>query len=138
MQNKRILIIDDEEDFLSALEKVLTENGYEVVKAADGENGLAMVKSEDPDLVICDVMMPKISGHDVLKLIRQEISGDVPVIMLTAVDDFKSVEKAYEREANFYICKPVDFDTLLKNVRILLSISGTRRGDADAREGADG
>jgi DNA-binding response OmpR family regulator len=124
---QKILIIDDEKDFISMLEEMLVKGGYEVITAFDGEEGLEKVKAQRPDLVICDIKMPKKDGYEVLKGIRQKVDKNLPVIILSAIEDFKNVQEAYSCEADFYISKPVEFVPLLKNVRALLSMRKNKK-----------
>ena len=100
----KILIVDDE----SALRLILTTRlslaGYEVVSAADGEEALAMFEREDPDLVVLDVMMPKIDGYGVCQALRLE--SDVPIIMLTALGDVGDRIRGLKMGADDYLSKP--------------------------------
>jgi len=118
-----ILVIDDEKDFVELLEVRLKFEGYDVISASDGEEGLEKAENFKPDLVICDVKMPKKDGFDVLKQLRCKISAKTPFIMLTASDDFDKVKKAYEDKADFFITKTVDFAKLLSAIKTLLNIS---------------
>ena len=126
----KILVIDDESKFRDLLKEGLQKEGYEVEMAIDGDEGLEKAKTINPDLIICDMKMPKMDGFEVLKGLRKEANLNTPFIMLTLMDDFKNIQSAYEHEANFYITKPVDhtkiFEStkLLDNIRILLSFPG--------------
>lgn len=126
MDKEKILVIDDEVGFLEVLSTALKTSGYEVVTAVDGEEGLSKAKSEKPNLVICDIKMPKRDGYGVLKAIREELDPNLPVIMITAVEDFKSVEAAYECNADFFLSKPVEIAMLKRNVRTLLNLRGNK------------
>ena len=127
MNGTKILVIDDETKFRDLIQERLKSEGYDIEVAVDGEEGLQKAKAIKPDLVICDMMMPKMDGFGVLKGMRQDANLHMPFIMLTAVDDFDKIRSAYEFDANFYITKPVDhtklFETtkLLDNIRVLLS-----------------
>ena len=129
MERHRILVIEDESRFRDIIKERLEKEGYEVSTASDGEEGIAMIKSAAPDLVICDMKMPKMDGFDVLKALRKDEKNPVPFIMLTAVDDFTNVQSAYEYEANLYVTKPVVYSKLfestklLDNIRLLLGVS---------------
>lgn len=127
MHNSKILVIDDEKDFLDLIYERLKLEGYHVITAFDGEDGLHKAKTWHPDLIICDVKMPRKDGFEVLKSLRQEPSFRVPFIMLTVVDDFDKIKKAYDEEADFYVTKPVELANLSKNIRILLNLSKTRK-----------
>jgi CheY-like chemotaxis protein len=127
MERSRILIIDDEKDFLDSLKLGFESEGYEIVTAQDGEEGLAKAKDIRPDLIICDIRMPKKDGFMVLKEIRQDvILRRIPFIMLTVIDDFERLKDAYQDEADFYVTKPVELFILTKNVRTLLNLSRSR------------
>ncbi len=122
MESEKILIIDDEQDFLDLLKTALKQHGYCVESANNGRDGINKSKEVKPDLVICDICMPEMDGYEVLRSIRAEIKKKVPVIMLSALEDYKNAETAYNDEADFYITKPVEFVTLLKNIRTILNL----------------
>ena len=126
----KILVIDDESKYRNLLKERLQKEGYDVETAIDGDDGLTKAKAINPDLVICDMKMPKMDGFQVLRGIRRDANLNVPFIMLTSVDDFRAIQSAYEHEANFYITKPVVHTALfqntklLDNIRVLLSFPG--------------
>ena len=126
MDKVKILIIDDEEDFLMLLKKKLESVGYEVITAGDGEEGIEKAETEKPNMVICDWAMPKKNGFEVLKELRERGSLHAPFVMLTALDDFDKVKKAYDSEADFYVPKTITLDALVKRIRTLLNISQNR------------
>ena len=127
MDRDKILIIDDEQGFLDLVSERLELEGYDVATAFDGENGIQKAKTWHPDLIICDVKMPKKDGFEVLKNLRHEKNMRVPFVMMTLVDDFEKIKKAYDEEADFYVTKPVELARLSKNIRILLNLSQTRK-----------
>ena len=120
-----ILVIDDEKDFLGLLKEKLELEGYEVSTAVDGEEGLISAQVSHPDIVICDIRMPKKDGFAVLKALKKNPDFRAPFIMLTAVDDFDKIREAYDEQADFYVTKPVKLQKLLKNIRILLNLRGS-------------
>ena len=122
MEKETILIIDDERDFLDLLESALKGQGYDVIKASDGIEGIEKARLLRPDMVICDIRMPNKDGYDVLKEIRRDIDKNLPVVILSAIEDFRNVREAYDCEADFYVSKPVEFATFLRNIRSLLNI----------------
>jgi len=125
MEKLKILVIDDEKDFADLVAEQLELDGYEVFKAHDGEEGLLKTRTYNPDLIICDVRMPKKTGFEVLRELKK--SGiRIPFIMLTAVDDFEMIKEAYVGEVDFYITKPVRLEKLIKNVRIVLNLARSR------------
>lgn len=127
MAKKKILMIDDELDLAQLVKMNLQrEGGYEVILAHNGDDGLKMVESEDPDLILLDVMMPGKNGFDVLKELREPGVKWRPVIMLTGQGDLEDVRQGYDLEADSYITKPFETYVLLKNIRTVLSLVSSR------------
>ena len=114
----RIVVIDDEPNLRHTLSYTLRQEGYEVAAAADGEEGLALVASAKPDLVILDVMLPKIDGFEVCRRIRR--SSRVPVLMLTARDTELDKVVGLEIGADDYLVKPFSMRELIARVRAML------------------
>ncbi|UCD55093.1 MAG: response regulator [Candidatus Omnitrophota bacterium] len=127
MAKSKILVIDDEKEFLHLIKEKLELEGYEVITASDGEEGLISAQVCEPDLVICDIKMPKKDGFEVLKELKQHANFRAPFIMLTVVDDFDKIKEAYEYAADFYITKPVELYKLSKNIKILLNLSKSKK-----------
>ena len=110
----RILVVDDTPMNVKLLRDLLEVRGYTVETAASGEEGLAKVAEWQPDLVLLDVMMPGMSGYEVLALMKQdEVLRNIPVIMISALDEVDSVVRCIEAGANDYLHKPIN-PTLLK------------------------
>ncbi len=126
MDKARILLIDDEEDFLLLMKKNLESQGYEIITATDGDLGIEKARAFKPDLVICDWSMPKKNGFEVLKEFRKDKSLRAPFIMLTAMDDFDKVRKAYDSEADFYAPKTLELDKLYRRITTILNLSKNR------------
>jgi class 3 adenylate cyclase len=119
----RILAVDDVPTNLDILKVRLEAQGYDVVTAADGEEALARVRELDPDLVLLDVMMPKLDGISVLKRLKQDsMLGFVPVILLTAKADTRDVVAGLEAGGDDYLTKPFEQAALVARVRSLLRI----------------
>ncbi|MFD0620397.1 response regulator transcription factor [Paenibacillus sp. GCM10027629] len=116
---QRILIVDDDDKIISMLRRGLAFEGYEVMTASNGEQGLNKMMESDPDIVILDVMMPKVDGWEVCRRIR-EAGSSVPVLMLTAKDDIKDRVKGLDNGADDYLVKPFALEELLARVRALL------------------
>lgn len=108
---KKILIVDDERPVREMLKKFLTKKGYEVFDAEDADSALKAVREKSPQIVLLDIRMPKTSGTEVLKQIK-EVNKDVGVIMITAVSDTAVAEKCMELGAFDYITKPISLDYL--------------------------
>ena len=112
---KKILIVEDEIDIREGISEYLSEVGYDVMVAEDGQEGIDLFKSNEFDLVLLDIMLPKINGFGVLSQIR-EIS-DVPVMMLTAMTDDYSQIMSFNEKADDYITKPFDLLELIARVK---------------------
>src|SRR5437899_11933337 len=116
---ERILIIEDELPMRTALADVLQAEGYRVLSAADGESGLQRALVEKPDLVLLDVMMPKLDGYAVCEELRR-LSNAVPVLMLTAKGQVEDRVTGLDAGADDYLVKPFSTDELLARVRAML------------------
>lgn len=115
---ERILIIEDEPDIQELLKNYLEEEGYETEQALNGIEGIGKFRKGDFDLILLDVMLPKVDGFGVLEMIRQE--SDVPVIMLTALDDEAYQMKGYDLKVDEYVTKPFSIKLLLKKIEAVL------------------
>ncbi len=121
----RILIIEDETAIRSILEELLTDAGYEIETAGDGLEGITKFREQSFSLVLLDIMMPKIDGYVVCEMIRRE--SDVPVIMLTALDEEEAQVRAFELKADDYITKPFSVKLVLMRVEAVLRRAGEGR-----------
>jgi len=120
-----ILIVDDVADNLEILQLRLESRGYEVILAGDGEEALATIRDRLPDLVLLDIMMPKLDGIAAVKALKADPSMPfIPVILVTARADAKDVIAGLEAGADDYLTKPVDHAALLARVRAMLRIKG--------------
>ena len=120
---KKILIIEDDSAYLKLLNAQLTERGYTVIQAINGEKGLAIAKKEKPDLILLDVMMPVMNGMAMLDLLRREEMGKkTKVIILTNVEpNDKMIGKVIKDEPSYYFIKSdIQFDSLLEKINELL------------------
>ncbi|EXI76552.1 MAG TPA: response regulator [Candidatus Accumulibacter phosphatis] len=121
--NKKILIADDEQNIVISIEFLLRREGFEVLVAGDGEEALAKVRGERPDLVLLDVMMPKMNGFDVCQALRSDpdLAG-TRILMLTAKGRDTEVSKGLGLGADGYMTKPFSTKELLAEVRKLLGM----------------
>ena len=115
----RILIVDDDEKIISMLRRGLAFEGYDVLTASNGAEGLKVILSEDPDVVVLDVMMPQVDGFEALRRLR-EGGSTTPVLMLTAKDEVENRVKGLDTGADDYLVKPFALEELLARVRALL------------------
>ncbi len=121
MDRKRILVVDDEIYIVHILEFTLTMEGYEVLTASDGEEALRRVEQDRPDLVVLDIMMPKVDGYEVCRRLREdEEFRTLPVILLSAKGRPIDRETGLEVGADDYIVKPFSPRRLLEKIRDLL------------------
>jgi DNA-binding response OmpR family regulator len=121
---KRVLVVDDDVQFLEATRTVLERHGYEVLVAHDGHEGLVQAERESPDLIVLDVMMPRRSGFGVLDHIGHRSTGP-RIVMVTANDGRRDEEIAQAKGAHGFLRKPFDMRELLQTVDALLQIESS-------------
>lgn len=119
MDMKKVLIVEDEREISKITRAYFEKAGYEVYQAFDGQEALDIFKDEDFDLVTLDLMLPKIHGFEVLKIIRS--SSLVPVIIITALDDEENILKGYELKVDDYVPKPFNPKVLVAKANNLLN-----------------
>ncbi|OGL46283.1 MAG: hypothetical protein A2161_14885 [Candidatus Schekmanbacteria bacterium RBG_13_48_7] len=121
MKRKRILAVDDEPNILRSVKYYLEKAGYIIQTAANGEEALTRIQECVPDLVICDISMPKLDGMGFLKILKSkpDMSG-IKVIFLTGKSSDEDLQKGWSSGADYYITKPYSVQTLLKGVEFLL------------------
>ncbi len=121
MAKKKILIVDDEAEIVKAVQIRLEHEGYEVLVAADGQEGLAKAKTESPDLVVLDVMLPKLDGFEVCRFLKfDEKYKKIPIIMLTARAQKIDEDTSKQVGADAYIAKPFDRGAVIAKIKELL------------------
>lgn len=125
---KRILVIDDDPGITSLLRRGLSYEGFSVATAASGEEGLHMARDTPPDLVILDLMLPGIDGHEVLHRLHS-VDAQLPVLMLTARDTPDDQIKAFGFGAEDYVIKPFRFEVLLARIQARLRQSQARSAE---------
>lgn len=125
-EKKRILVVDDEPDFASIVQKNLEKEGFAVEVAYDGVEGLEKVKANPPDCIVLDVMMPEKDGYEVCKELKNDPKyADIPIVMLTAVADHVSSTRyshadGMSMEADDYLPKPASAEDITDSIRSLL------------------
>lgn len=116
----RVFIVDDEAHVRKTVGLALTQGGYEVLEAADGEEAIAAIQSYPPGFsvqaIICDIDLPKVNGHDVITFIRAKLPS-VPVIVLTGYPDVQGATSLFKQGVVDYLIKPAQAQTLLDAVR---------------------
>ena len=119
--NKKVLVVEDEATLQKALNDVLTQEGYNVLSALDGVSGLDLALKEEPDLILLDIILPKMDGFEVLKKLKEKDS-QIPIIILTNLSDINDIQKALDLGATTYLVK-ADFhlSDVLKKVKEIIS-----------------
>lgn len=124
MNSKKILIVDDEEDLVETVRFPLEMEGYHVLVSYNGEDALNQARKENPDLILLDLMLPKLDGYKVCRLLKfDDRYKHIPILMLTAKTQEKDKTLGMETGANEYITKPFEMDDLIKKVKTYLKTS---------------
>ncbi|MEK7859186.1 MAG: response regulator [Elusimicrobiota bacterium] len=117
-----ILIVEDEFEIAENLQALLSAKGYQASVARDGAEGVAMARKLHPDLMLLDIILPKIGGFDVCKLLKSDPkTKDIRIIMITGLNRNSDVELAFQNGANDYIFKPFDSARLFKKIEKVMS-----------------
>jgi DNA-binding response OmpR family regulator len=123
MSSKKVLIIDDEVDLVETIRFPLELEGFQVLAAYNGEEGLNQARSENPDLILLDLMLPKLDGYKVCRLLKfDERYKHIPIFMLTAKTQEKDKILGKETGADEYLTKPFDIDELIAKIKSNLSV----------------
>ena len=126
MKRKKVLLVVDDSPTATLWHRLLLEDeGYEVLTAVDGVEGVRVAQAHVPELVLLDVIMPRMNGFDACRALRDdERTRDIPVLMLTTRSEMQHVMKGFESGCNEYLTKPVDRTELLTKVRSYLDRPG--------------
>jgi CheY-like chemotaxis protein len=119
----RVLIVDDNQQNCELLDAYLSEQGYQVEMAYDGQQALEMVAKSQPDVILLDIMMPKMSGYEVCQRLKTDASTrNISIVMVTALAEMGDIEKAVNAGANDFLTKPVNKLELTTRVKTLLEL----------------
>jgi DNA-binding response OmpR family regulator len=122
MEQKKILVVDDEVDLVRTIQFSLELEGYKVLASYNGEDALAQARKENPDLILLDIMLPKLDGYKVCRLLKfDEQYKHIPILMMTAKTQEKDKLMGKETGANEYITKPFDMEVLMEKVKAYLN-----------------
>ena len=128
MSEKKVLVIDDQPGNVFLLMDRLNREGYSVITAYDGEEGIKKAKNERPDLILMDIMMPGIDGFSACKILSQDkMTKNIPIIMLTALNSSEDIKKGFEVGAYDYIKKPFNKEELLARVKSAIRFVETNK-----------
>ncbi len=131
---KKILIVDDEEDLAFSLARRLTAAGYEVICAEDGIEGLRRAQTERPDLILLDLMLPKMDGYKVCRLLKfDERFRHIPIIMVSARSQNEDIDLGRQMGAECYMTKPFDAGELLERIEGLLRAAAQNTSESLAQ-----
>jgi len=123
MKELKVLMAEDEPDILRVMAKKIRSEGYDVLTARDGQEAWEKIQDEVPDVILLDINMPKLSGFDVLKKVRENPAGKwQPVIIISARRELEAMEKSYSMEADHYIAKPCEIADVLKAIKLMASL----------------
>jgi DNA-binding response OmpR family regulator len=118
MGRKKILLVDDSNTVILMEKMILAKGPYELVVAKDGQEGIEKAASEKPDLILMDVMMPRMTGFEACKKLRGQLStASIPIILVTTRGEEESVKNGYDAGCNDYVTKPINGSELLSKVR---------------------
>ena len=121
MANKKILVVDDEKELLELVKLRLEPSGYSIITASDGLEGLEKAKTERPDLIILDLMLPKMNGYEVCRLLKFDIEyKKIPIILFTARASDEDQATGIKSGADAYVVKPFNSKILLEKIKELI------------------
>jgi len=121
LSNPLILVVDDEHDILDLVEYNLIKQGYDVIKSDNGHDGIQLARKHKPSLILLDIMMPKMDGHQMCQFLKQErYLKDIPIIFLTARSDEKSEVQSLDEGADDYLTKPISISKLMSHIKAVL------------------
>jgi DNA-binding response OmpR family regulator len=121
MTPRKIVMIEDSKAASTVLKEVLASEGYTVLHAGDGVAGLALARREKPDLILLDLLLPKLNGYEVCNaLMRDSLTRHTPVLIISTLDTSESIEKAKQCGARNFMKKPYNLDDLLLEIKRLL------------------
>lgn len=120
-KNRKVLVADDEKGVASSLKRTLSRKGFEVLIAANGVEAKNRILEEDFDVVILDLVMPRMDGWEVLEWMREKAKTDIPVIIVSGKNEVIDVKHGYELKADSYLTKPIDMESLLKTISVVTS-----------------
>ena len=128
----RILIAEDQDEILELMVDGLTAECHEVITAKDGEEAWEKIQKENPDIILLDLMMPKMNGFEVLTKLRNNLSPTKrqPVIIISALNELQHIKKSFSLEADHYITKPWEMEDIIKGIRLMSKLASQKESDS--------
>ena len=121
---KTVLMIDDEEDARKLVKLLLEHDGYRVLTSPSGAEGMILAKVERPDVILLDIIMPKMNGHEALRRLKEDPdTSAIPVIMVTAKGAERDIAASFQLQAIFHVEKPFEVRDLLEKIRIAVVLA---------------
>jgi len=136
MSNLKILMADDEPEILGLMAHRIAIRGYDIIMARDGEEAWAKIQNDLPDVILLDLIMPKLSGFEVLANLRKNPPSKKwqPVIIVSAHGELENVKKGIELEAEHYMTKPCSIDDILKAIKLVVSLIPQHKSSSELQE----
>lgn len=133
MEKIKILLADDEKDIRDIMAKKIAHEGYIVIAAKDGQEAWQKIKSEDPDIILLDLNMPKMDGFQVLQNLRDNPPSKKwqPVVIISARTELQDMQKGFSLEADHYLTKPCHINDILKAVKLMLNLIPQRKSQVE-------
>lgn len=133
---KKIIIVEDQPEVADLLEEMLSLDGYQVIKIHSSTGGLSVIQAENPDVVLLDIMMPDVSGLEVLRFMRREPGlQQIPVVIVSARTSSSDIRAGLDAGATAYLTKPVDMDVLRETVAQVIREAGGVDSDLGIDDG---
>ncbi|MCF7907891.1 MAG: response regulator [Candidatus Omnitrophica bacterium] len=118
----KVLIVDDEKEVVESLERGLIKEGFDTVCAFDGIEAKNKILSDNPDVILLDLVMPVLDGWGVLQWLREEKKSFIPTIILSAKDGVSDMKRGYNLEADTYLVKPVSIEDVVSGIKLVCSL----------------
>lgn len=131
----KVLIAEDESEVREIMQKWVSAEGYSVIAAQDGQEAWDKIRNEDPDIILLDLVMPKMQGFDVLKNLRENPPSNKwqPVIIISALGQIEDIKKGFALEADHYMTKPCHMDMVLRAIRTMESLIPHRKSASEVK-----
>lgn len=132
----KVLIAEDEVEVLGTMERKVKAEGYDVVTAKDGYEAWELIQKEHPDIILLDLMMPKMDGLEVLKNLRKNPSSDKwqPVIIVSALGELENIKKGFSMDADHYITKPCGMEDIVKGIKLMEHLIPQRKTQKEIKQ----